>query len=172
MARMVYCHPGRTVYEFHLFTDLDFWDARRILKDLALVTRNFGADPPGNEVPTQVVADGLSKATKAKIEIRLKKAIVSPPLHVIADAIIEKGYFEFDPFGYYPSRWTPQRMVHFTYHRLPLDSPFFNSPFKTVRVSWVDGKIRIERVQREKKFDPVIGSRKEALRRMRIPSCF
>jgi hypothetical protein len=172
MTKILQCHPSRTTYEFHLFTDLDFWDARRILKGLAVVKRNFGPDPSGNEFPTQVVADGLTRKSKAKIEKRLKRAIVSPPRHVIVDTIIEKGCFEFDPLDYYPSRWPPQRMYHFTYHRLPLDSPFFNSPFKTVRVSWADGKIRIERIQREKKFDPVVGSREEALRRLRIPSCF
>jgi len=172
MAKILHCHPSRTAYEFHLFTDLDFWDARRILKQLAVVKRNFGKDPPGNEFPTQIVADGLTRTLRAKIESRLKRAIVSPPRHVIVDTIIEQGYFEFDPLKYYPSRWTPQRMYHFTYHRLPLDSAFFNSPFKTVRVSWAEEKIRIERVQREKKYDPVIGNREEALRRLRIPSCF
>ena len=172
MAKILYCHPSRTTYEFHVFTDLDFWDARRILGDLAVVKRNFGKDPHGDEFPTQVVANGLTGTQKAKIENRLKRAIVSPPRHVIVDGIIEKGYFEFDPLDYYPSRWPPERMYHFTYRRLPLESAFFNSPFKTVRVSWLNGKIRIERVQREKKFDPVIGSREEALRRLRIPSCF
>jgi hypothetical protein len=172
MARMIHCHPSRTTYEFHVFTDLDFWDARRILRDIAVVKRNFGTDPPGNEFPTQVVANGLTRTLKAKIEGRLERAIVSPPRHVIVDGIIEKGYFEFDPLDYYPNRWPPERMFHFTYRRLPLESAFFNSPFKTVRVSWVEGKIRIERVQREKKFDPVIESREEALRRLRIPSCF
>jgi hypothetical protein len=172
MAKILHCHPSRTAYEFHLLTDLDFWDARRILKELAVVKRNFGKDPPGNEFPTQIVASGLTRTLKGKIESRLKRAIVSPPRHVIVDAIIEKGYFEFDPLDYYPHRWTRQRMYHFTYHRLPLDSAFFNSPFKTVRVSWTEGKIRIERVQREKKYDPVIGSREEALRRLRVPSCF
>ena len=32
--------------------------------------------------------------------------------------------------------------------------------------------LRIERIQREKKFDPVIETRQQALRRRNVPSCF
>jgi hypothetical protein len=37
---------------------------------------------------------------------------------------------------------------------------------------WVDGKIRVERVQREEKYDPPIGGKGEAMRRRHVPSCF
>jgi hypothetical protein len=172
MARFIHCHPSQTEYDYHIYTDLDFWDARKILKDLALVKRNFGQDPPGDEYPTQVVAHELTKSARAKLEKRLKKAIVSPPRHVIVDRILKQEYFEFDPLAYYPSRWTRERMYHFTYLRLPLDSAILNSPYRTVRVSWIDGKIRIERVQREQKYDPVIQTKRDALRRRNVPSCF
>jgi hypothetical protein len=63
-------------------------------------------------------------------------------------------------------------MFNFTYRRLPLDSAILNSPYRTVHVSWKDGKIRIERVQRDKKHDPVIQTKQQALRRRNAPSCF
>jgi hypothetical protein len=172
MAHVIHCHPSQTSYEYHIYTDLDFWDARKILKDLALVKRNFGKDPSGDDYPTQVVGNDLTRTAKGKIETRLRKAVVSPPRHVIVDAILKEGYYEFDPLEYYPRRWTRERMYHFTYHRLPLDSAVLNSPYRTVRVSWTDGKIRVERVQREKKHDPVIETKKQALRRQRVPGCF
>jgi hypothetical protein len=172
MAKIIHCHPSTATNDYHIFTDLDFWDARLILKDLATVKRNFGNDPPGNEYPTQVVGDDLSRSSKAVIEKRLKKAIVSPPRHVLVDGILQEGYFEFDPLHYYPRRWSQERMFNFTYRRLPLNSAILNSPYRTVRVSWTDGKIRIERIPREKKFDPVIETKQQSLRRRNVPSCF
>ncbi|MBP1742119.1 MAG: hypothetical protein H6Q48_4412 [Deltaproteobacteria bacterium] len=62
--------------------------------------------------------------------------------------------------------------MYFTYNRLPLDQPSLNSVFKTIRLSWVDKKIRVEQIQRTDKYDPVIASKKEALRRQRVPGCF
>lgn len=76
MARIIHCHPGRTTYEYHIFTDLDFWDARHIIRDLAVVKRNFGEEPPGDEFPTQVVAEELSRSARAKIETRDRKSVV------------------------------------------------------------------------------------------------
>jgi hypothetical protein len=140
--------------------------------DLALVKRNFGKDPSGDDYPTQVVGNDLTRTAKGKIEKRLRKAIISPPRHVIVDAILNQGYYEFDPLEYYPRRWTREKMYRFTCHRLPLDSAVLNSPYRTVRVSWTDGKIRVERVRREKKYDPAITTKKQALRRQRVPGCF
>ena len=172
MARIIHCHPGRTTYYFHAFTDLDFWDARRILKDLAVVKRNFGKDPPSQEFPTQVVTEDATRSTRAKIEKRLKRALVSPPRHVIVEAIVKDGFFEFDPLDYYPGHWSREKMFRFTLHRVPLDNAVLNSPYQTARVAWQGEKIRVERVKREQKYDPVIRTKKEALRRMRIPGCF
>jgi hypothetical protein len=39
-------------------------------------------------------------------------------------------------------------------------------------VSWNNDKIRIERIPREKKYDPVIETKQQALRRRNVPSCF
>lgn len=172
MARIIHCHPGRTTYGYHIFTNLDFWDARRIIRGLAVVKRNFGDEPPGDEFPTQVVAEDLARSTRARIESRLKRALVSPPRHVIVDRLIMDGFFEFDPLDYFPKRWTREKMYHFAVHRLPLDSAALNSPYRTVRITWTDGKIRVERIKREEKYDPVIRTKKEALRRIRVPGCF
>jgi len=172
MAKIIHCHPSKATNEYHIYTDLDFWDARLILKDLATVKRNFGTDPPGNDYPTQVVGDDLNRSAKATIEKRLKKAIVSPPRHVLVDGLLKEGYFEFDPLDYYPKRWSRERMFNFTYRRLPLDSAILNSPYRTVRISWRDEKIRIERITREKKYDPVIETKQQSLRRRNVPSCF
>jgi hypothetical protein len=172
MARIIHCHPGRTTYKYHIFTDLDFWDARRILDNLAVVKRNFGKEPAGDEFPTQIVAEDLTRSTRARVEHRLKKALVSPPRHVIVDGLLRDGYFEFDPLRYYPGRWARERMFHFTIHRLPLDNAVLNSPYRTVEVTWRNGKIRVERVKRKEKYDPVISSRKESLRRLKVPGCF
>jgi hypothetical protein len=172
MAKIIHCHPSKATNDYHVYTDLDFWDARLILKNLATVKRNFGNDPPGDEYPTQVVADDLNRSSKAVIEKRLKKAIVSPPRHVLVDGLLKEGYFEFDPLHYYPKRWSRERMFNFTWRRLPLNSAILNSPYRTVRVSWRDQKIRIERIPREKKYDPVIETKQQALRRRNVPSCF
>ena len=172
MARIIHCHPARTAYDYHVFTDLDFWDARRIIKNLAVVKRNFGEDPPGDEFPTQIVADDLSRLDKAKIEKRLKKAIISPPRHLVVKEILIKEHFDFDPLDYYPRRWSREKMRRFTIHRLPLDNATLNSPYRTVKVTWTDGKIRVERIRRDEKLDPVIRSKEDSLRRMRVPGCF
>ena len=172
MARIVYCHPGRTTYPYHVYTDLDFWDARRIITNLATVKRNFGPNPSGDDFPTQVVGAGLSGRIEKEIEKRLKRAIISPPRHVIIGAIIDQGSFEFDPARYYPAHWTSSRMLRFTFFRLPLNQSVLNSPYKKPRLSWVEGKIRIEVVQREEKYDPALRTREEARRRLTGPSCF
>jgi len=172
MARFIHCHPSLTKYDFHLYTDLDFWDARRLLKDLALVKRNFGDAPSGDEFPAQIVGTDLSRSVKKEIEKRLSRAVVSPPRHVIVKAVVSKGSFEFNPFLYYPSRWSLSRMLHFTYHRLPLEQSTLNSPYNTVHLIWMGEKIRVERVRRTSKVDPPIRSKKEAIRRLKVPACF
>jgi hypothetical protein len=172
MARIIHCHPSRTRYDYHIYTDLDFWDARRILKDLALVKRNFGADPSGDDFPAQVVGLGLLPSDTRKIEKRLKKAVASPPRHVIVRSMLSEGAFEFDPFQYYPARWTPSRMLYFTFHRLPLEQAALSTAYQTVSLGWVQNKIRVERVQRKEKYDPVIRSKEEATRRLMVPACF
>jgi hypothetical protein len=172
VARIIHCHPSRTRYDYHVYTDLDFWDARRILKDLAIVKRNFGRDPSGDEFPTQVVGVDLPPSATRKIEKRLKKAVVSPPRHVIVRSMFSEGSVDFDPCEYYPSRWTQSRMLHFTYHRLPLEQSALNTVYQTVTLVWINGKIRVEKVRRKAKYDPVIRSKKEATRRLMVPACF
>jgi len=172
MAHIIHCHPTQTTYEYHIYTDLDFWDTRKILKELAIVKRNFGQEPSGDEYPTQVVGNDLPRSVRGEIEKRLRKAVVSPPRHVIVRSMISEGFFEFDPFHSYPGRWSPSRMLHFTHNRLPLDQPSLNSAFKTIRLLWVGKKLRVEQVQRTGKYDPVIASKKEATRRQRVPGCF
>lgn len=172
MVRIIYSHPHQSRYGYHIYTDLDFWDARRLLKDLCTVKRNFGKQPPGDEFPTQVVGDGLSRSMIKEVEKRLKKAIPSPPRHVIVRSMIFNGYFEFDPLEYFPQRWGKDQMIHFTYRRLPLEQSALCSPYQTVELSWVGEKIRIDRVQRERAYDPVIRNRKDAKRRLIAPSCF
>lgn len=172
MARIIHCHPSQTLYEYHIFTDLDFWDARKILRRLARVKRNFGPHPPGDEFPTQVVGSALGRSHIARIERRLKRAIASPPRHVIVREVLSQGHFEFDPLRFYPARWSRSRMVHFTLKRLPLHEGPLNTPYRTVRVSWNHGKIRVERIPRKEKYDPVIRTREEQMRRKRVPSCF
>ena len=172
MARIIYCHPSQTTYGYHIFTDLDFWDARRILKDLVTVRRNFGKQVTGDELPTQIAADYLARSTIREIEKRLKKAVVSPPRHVIVRSMVFDGWFEFDPFKYYPDRWSRSRMLYFTYHRLPLNQGALSNPYQTVQLAWVDDRIRVTRVQREEKSDPVIRTHKEAREALQVPSCF
>lgn len=172
MARVIYRHPSQTKYDFHIYTDLDFWDARRLLRDLATVRRNFGKHPDGDEFPTQVVADRLDRSRIREVERRLTKAIVSPPRHVIVRSMIFDGSFEFDPTVYYPKHWSESRKIHFTYKRLPLQQAVLCNPYQRVQLSWVGDKIRLERVQREEKHDPVIRTTKEARRSLHVPSCF
>ncbi|MBN2034685.1 MAG: hypothetical protein JW836_15560 [Deltaproteobacteria bacterium] len=174
MARLLHCHPGRTIYFFHVFTDLDFWDARRIFKDLAAVKvkRNFSKDPPGDEFPTQVVTDDRARATRADIEKRLKRALASPPRHVIVDGLLKDGFFEFNPLDYFPKHWSREKMFRFALNRLPLENAVLNSPYRTVHITWHDEKIRVERAKRKEKYDPVIRTKEEALKRVMIPGCF
>ena len=172
MARIIYRHPGRTEDGYHVYTDLDFWDARRILRDIAVVKRNFDDAPPGDEYPTRVLAKTLDLSSKREIEKRLKKAIVSPPRHVIVHAMFANRSFEFEPSKYYPERWSKSRMLHFTYHRLPLQQPALTTTYQTVQLVWSNGKIRVERVQRKEKYDPVVRDKKDAKRRLMVPSCF
>jgi hypothetical protein len=172
MARIIYRHPKQSNYDYHIFTDLDFWDVRRILKDLVTVKRNFGEWPPGDEFPTQIVAIGVHRKVLKEVERRLSRAIVSPARHVIVRSMVLHGYFEFSPALYYPERWSKNRMLHFTYHRLPLDQSVLSNMYQVARLFWVNDLIRVERVQRTEKFDPVIRTTKEAQRRVCVPSCF
>ena len=172
MARIIYGLNRQSDCEFQLYTDLDFWDARRLLKDLAVVKRNFSREPSGDDYPTLVTGLDLSPGMKKTFEIRLKRAIASPPRHVIVRSMIEKGSFEFDPAKYYPNRWTKARMIHFTYCRLPLQQSALNTPYQKVRLFFEKRKIIIERVRRKEKCDPVIRSKKEAKQRLLAPSCF
>ncbi len=172
MARILYCHPSQTKHGFHIFTDLDFWDARRILGDLATVRRNFGAQPSGDEFPTQVIGENFGKATAREIEKRLAKAVVSPPRHVIVRSMVMDGYFEFDPLTYYPARWSRQLMMQFTLHRLPLEQSSLCNPHQVVEILWIQDRIRIHRIQRDEKQYRSIRTQEEAEQRLRVPSCF
>lgn len=172
MARIVYCHPSQTKYDYHIFTDLDFWDARKVIQDLATVKRNFGRHLPGDDFPTQITADHLPPAVIRRIEKRLRQAIVSPPRHVIVRSMIFDGHYEFDPRIFYPERWSPALMMHFTYRRLPLNQGALNNPHQEVRLAWIGDKIRVDKVQRTQKYDPVIRSAGEARKHMLGPSCF
>lgn len=177
MARIVYCHPRQTHYDYHIFTDLDFWDTRRVLQDLVVeqritVKRNFGKHLDGDEFPTQVVADGLGRTVVKGLETRLAKAIISPPRHVIVRTMIYDGHFEFDPFAYYPKHWRRDQMLRFTHSRLPLQQSALCTQYKTVRVFWVGDRIRVEQVLREKEYNPVIRTLREHRRHFIVPSCF
>lgn len=173
MARVIYCHPSQTRHDYHVYTDLDFWDARKLLRDLATLRRNFGRQPDGDVYPTQVVADSIPRAQIRMIERRLARAVASPPRHVVVKAMLMEGAYEFDPNSYYPQRWSPARVLHFTWRRLPMEQSALNSPYKTVRVTLTDsGKIRIEQVRRDAKHDPVVRTPQDARRRQIVPSCF
>lgn len=172
MARIVYCHPAQSRHDYHIFTDLDFWDTRRLIQGLATVKRNFGRHISGDDFPTQITGDRLSPAVIRQIEKRLKQAVVSPPRHVIVRSMIFNGYYEFDPSRFYPERWSRRLMMHFTYCRLPLNQGVLNSPHQQVRLEWVGDRIRIDRVQRSEKYDPVIRNARDARRRMIAPACF
>lgn len=172
MARILYCHPAQTNYSYHLFTDLDFWESRRLLMGLATIRRNFGKHVCGDSFPTQIVAEFLDRRSMFTIEKRLKKAIPSPARHVIVRSMILDGYFQFDPYRYYPAHWTKDTAMRFTYSRLPLQQGALCTPYKTVQLSWADGLIRVEQVQRKEKYDPVIRDFHDARERLRAPSCF
>lgn len=172
MARIIYCHPHVTQYPYHIYTDLDFWDARRILMGLAEVRRNFGTNVDGDIFPTQVILDGSNRSVMARVERRLKKAIISPPRHVVVRSMIFDGFFEFDPLDYYPSRWSKEKMSRFTFRRLPLDQSSLCNDYQTVQLSWNGEKLRVEKVQRESKQETHIRTEKEAQKRLQVPSCF
>jgi hypothetical protein len=172
MARILYCHPSLTQYSFHIFTDLDFWDTRRLLSGLALVKRNFGENVPGDDYPTQVVGSGLSPQTIRAIEKRVKHAIASPPRHVIVRSMVMDGFYEFDPVRYFPARWTRTRMIHFTNHRLPHQQGVISNPYQIPRLTWVGERIRVDRIQRTEKHDPVIRTLRQAKHHFAVPTCF
>jgi hypothetical protein len=142
------------------------------LKDIAVVKRSFDEAPSGDEYPTRVLSADSKPSFKREIERRLRKAIASPPRHVIVRSMLADGSFEFDPFKYYPKRWPRYRMLHFTYHRLPLQQPALSTTYQTVQLRWLNEKIRIERIQRKEKYDPIIRNRKDAKQRLMVPSCF
>ena len=135
MARIIYDLASRGKGFYHIYTDLDFWDARGVLKGLAKVKRNFGTSPPGDQYPTQVVVEDLSSRVKREIEKRLKRAIPSPPRHLIVQSIILTEKFEFDRRKYYPDRWSSAKVVFFTQKRLPTNQPVINSRYKWVELS-------------------------------------
>ncbi|HOV86599.1 MAG TPA: hypothetical protein PLM79_09570 [Syntrophobacteraceae bacterium] len=172
MARIIYCHPAFTKYDFHVFTDLDFWDSRRILKDVAWVKRNFGGLTCGDEFPTQVVLAVHDRLRIRSILRRLRKAVVSPPRHVIVRFMVFHGVFEFDPRKYYPLHWSADQMIRFTFMRLPLHQGALCNPYQTVRLSWAGSNIRVERVQRELRVDSVVRTQGDARRALHVPSCF
>jgi hypothetical protein len=172
MARIIYCHPSLTAFDYHVFTDLDFWDARKLLRGLAWVKRNFASHISGDHFPTQVVGNHLDRAVIQKIERRLGRALVAPARHVIVRSMLFSGFFEFEPLQYFPERWSKTRMIHFTYARLPLKQSVLSNPYKTVQLTWVGNKIRIEQIQRSEKLDPAIRTERDAKLRLHVPSCF
>lgn len=172
MARILYCHPSLTKHAYHIFTDLDFWDARKLVRGLATVKRNFASKVPGDDYPTQLVGDTLSPPVIRTIEKRIRHAIASPARHVIVRSMIMEGYFEFDPLRFYPKRWSRSRMIHFTNHRLPHAQGVVSNPYQAARLTWVDDRIRVDRIQREGKYDPVIRTAREARRSFAVPTCF
>ncbi|MEJ5301461.1 MAG: hypothetical protein WHS38_10785 [Thermodesulforhabdaceae bacterium] len=175
MAKIIYAHPTVKGYAHHIFTDLDFWDARKILRDLfdyLSVRRNFGNNPPGDEFPTQIVFEKTSKIVLAKVEARLKKAIPSPPRHVVVRHMILNGFFSFNPSDYYPNRWSKEKIEHFTWCRLPLEQTALCSPYQTVVLEWCGELLVVKRTQRSEKYDPKITTYKEERRWRFIPSAF
>jgi len=172
MARIIYCHPAKTKYALHLYTDLDFWDARKILGDLALVKRNFGENPPGDEFPTQVVREDAPPRVVSAVKRRLQKAIPSPPRHVVVRSLLMDGSFEFDATSYFPARWSQSLIQRFLSFRLPVDHGLLNSPYNTYRLEWRDSVIRVVLVKRTEKYDPVIQNRRQARRHLFVPTCF
>ncbi|UCG12504.1 MAG: hypothetical protein JSU72_18775 [Deltaproteobacteria bacterium] len=144
MARIIYDLASRSKGWYHVYTDLDFWDARAVLRGLARVKRNFGKSPPGDLFPTQVVVEDLSHEVKTGIERRLKRAIPSPPRHLIVQSIIFSGKYEFDRRKYYPDRWSPAKALFFTRKRLPMNQPVINSPYKWVELSIQGNTVTIQ----------------------------
>ena len=144
MARIIHDLKAWGEGRYRLYTDLDFWDARKILKGLAKVRRNFGESPPGDQFPAQVVVEELSSHLRREIETRLLRAIASPPRHLIVQSIVLSGRFTFDWRKYYPARWPPSRALFFTKKRLPLNQPVISSRYKWVELTIVGDMIVIE----------------------------
>ena len=172
MARIIYDLASKGKGLYHIYTDLDFWDARGVLKGLAKVKRNFGKSPPGDTYPTQVVVEDLSSRVKQEIEKRLRRAIPSPPRHLIVQSIIFSGKFEFDRSQYYPDRWSPEKVIFFTRNRLPMNQPVISSAYKWVEIT-IDGNV-VSIQQRkgnrpEKQTQPVT---KKASAESYGPTCF
>ncbi len=175
MARIIRAHPHKRGYLYHIFTDLDFWDTRKILKDLLdviSVRRNFGKDPDGDIFPTQVVSNDITDFEKRIIERRLKKAIVAPPRHVVVRTIMFDGRFEFKPYEYYPAHWDKKRIEHFTWKRLPIEQTVLCSPYHTVKFEWKNEVLIVRKIPREKKHDPIIVTLSDARKDRIIPSGF
>lgn len=175
MARVIYAHPAKRGYPLHVFTDLDFWDARKIFRDkldLLSVRRNFGKDPDGDLYPTQIVSEERSARLRGLVEKRLRKAIVAPPRHVVVREMILNGYFRFRPYDYFPERWSKSLIERVVWFRLPLEQSALCTPYYTVELVWEGEEIIVRRVHREKKYDPVIRTREEARKYRIIPSSF
>ncbi len=175
MAKIIYAHPTKKGYKFHIFTNLDFWDTRKILRDLLdhlSVRRNFGKDPQGDEFPTQIISDNLPKNLVGVVEKRLKKAIPSPPRHVVTREMLMEGIFIFDPYKYYPKNWSKSKIEFFTLKRLPLDQSALCDPYHTVKLEWNENLLIVRKQQREKKYDPNIKTLAEYRRRVFTPSSF
>ncbi|MFP3871112.1 MAG: hypothetical protein ACLFVT_09575 [Syntrophobacteria bacterium] len=147
MARIVHDLGSRAKRRYLLYTDLDFWDARRILKGLGRVKRNFGSSPPGDRFPTQVVVEDADSEVKRTIEKRLSRAIASPPRHLIVQSIIYWGRFEFDRRTYCPDRWSAARVLFFVRKRLPLHQPVIRSRYKWVEISLRGNTVAIQQHQ-------------------------
>jgi hypothetical protein len=147
MARIIHNLKAWSEGRYRLYTDLDFWDARKILKGLAQVRRNFGESPAGDQFPTQVVVEEAGSHLRREIERRLVRAISSPPRHLIVQAIVLSGRFTFEWRKYYPVRWSPSRALFFTRKRLPLGQPVISSRYKWVELTIAGDMIVIEQRQ-------------------------
>ena len=160
MARIIYDLASRGKGSYHIYTELDFWEARAVLKGLAKVKRNFGTSPPGDQYPTQVVVEDLSSRVKGEIEKRLKRAIPSPPRHLIVQSIVFSGKFAFDRRKYYPERWSSERVIFFTRKRLPMNQPVINSRYKWVELSISGNSVTIQQHKGVRPEVPETGGKK------------
>jgi hypothetical protein len=147
MARIIHDLKAWSEGRYRLYTDLDFWDARKILRSLSTIRRNFGESPSGDQYPTQVMVDGPSAQVRREIEKRLLRAIPSPPRHLIVQSIVLSGRFSFPWRRYYPARWSPSRALFFTRKRLPLNQPVISSRYRWVELSMVGETIVLEQRQ-------------------------
>jgi hypothetical protein len=147
MARIIHDLKAWGEGRYRLYTDLDFWDARKILRNLATARRNFGESPSGDQYPTQVMVDDPSPQVRREVEKRLLRAIPSPPRHVIVQSIVLSGRFSFPWRRYYPARWSPSRALFFTRNRLPLNQPVISSRYRWVELAMVGETIVIEQRQ-------------------------